>query len=388
MNELESLNKEENQVISQTDSENQPPAPEEGSAGAQNTEEQPQTDSAPKRATRRRMKAAESESESDEQAPATEIQREDDVAAPGSGKKLPYVKPSMKVISIGERLSVETEADKAKNDLLDLLESMRASRLLTGIIQGVERSGNTCRAVLYHGIFKIVIPGEEVIELPKNLRGQEPETVRHYLLTKRLGAEIDYVIKGIDPDADVAVASRLEAMRAKRKQYYLDTDRSGNQILYSGVCAEARVVAVVSGGIFVDIFGQETHIPTEELSYQRMVNPISKYHSGDKVIVKILDIDKTEPTHIKVVASVKQVNANPSERMVRRYSVGNRYVGTVAMVNTSGVFVTMDGSIDCLCSLPKRGRPPVGARVTVRILGISVEEGRIWGAITHVAAVQ
>lgn len=34
---------------------------------------------------------------------------------------------------------------------------------------------------------------------------------------------------------------------------------------------------------------------------------------------------------------------------------------------------------------PKRGRPPRGARVTVRILGINRETNRIWGAITHVA---
>jgi len=51
--------------------------------------------------------------------------------------------------------------------------------------------------------------------------------------------------------------------------------------------------------------------------------------------------------------------------------VGNRYVGTVSMVDTTGVFVALDGGIDCLCSYPKRGRPPRGSRVTVRILGIN-----------------
>ena len=50
-----------------------------------------------------------------------------------------------------------------------------------------------------------------------------------------------------------------------------------------------------------------------------------------------------------------------------------------------GVFVALDGGIDCLCSYPKRGRPPRGARVTVRILGINHETNRIWGAITHIA---
>lgn len=48
--------------------------------------------------------------------------------------------------------------------------------------------------------------------------------------------------------------------------------------------------------------------------------------------------------------------------------------------------VALDGGIDCLCSYPKRGRPPRGSRVTVRILGINHDSNRIWGAITHIAA--
>ena len=50
------------------------------------------------------------------------------------------------------------------------------------------------------------------------------------------------------------------------------------------------------------------------------------------------------------------------------------------MVDTTGVFVALDGSIDCLCSYPKRGRPPRGSRVTVRILGINNDSNRIWGS--------
>ena len=59
--------------------------------------------------------------------------------------------------------------------------------------------------------------------------------------------------------------------------------------------------------------------------------------------------------------------------------------GTIRIVVT-GVFVALDGGVDCLCSYPKRGRPPRGARVTVRILGLNMESNRIWGAITHIAA--
>ena len=136
----------------------------------------------------------------------------------------------------------------------------------------------------------------------------------------------------------------------------------------------------------MDIFGLEVYIPLRELSYQRIMNATEYFRPGQRIIVKILELDKTNRNDIKVIASVKQSAENPYEKALRRYTVDNRYVGTVSMVDTNGVFVALDGGIDCLCSYPKRGRPPRGARVTVRILGISRETNRIWGAITHIAS--
>ena len=151
------------------------------------------------------------------------------------------------------------------------------------------------------------------------------------------------------------------------------------------MCAEARVVSVIRAGVFVDLFGLEVYIPLKELSYQRMMDAAVYYQAGQRVLVKVISLDRTDRNNIKVHLSVKQAQENPYEKALRRYTVGNRYVGTVSMVDTNGVFVALDGGIDCLCTFPKRGRPPKGARVTVRILGINRETNRIWGAITHTA---
>ena len=295
---------------------------------------------------------------------------------------------SSQVLAIDGHLVAETEAEKAKNDLLDLMESQKTGRILTGTIQGVERQENgqsRSMAVIYHGEFKVIIPAEEAVEAPEDFRGRLPEDVLHDMLTKRLGAEVDYIVKGIDPRSGIAAASRLDAMRAKRKEYYLGTDRDGNYRIYSDLCAEARVVSVIRAGIFVDLFGLEVYIPLRELSYQRWMDAAVYFQSGQRILVKVLSVDRSDHSNIRVTASVKQAGENPYEKALRRYSVGNRYVGTVSMVDTNGVFVALDGGIDCLCSYPKRGRPPRGSRVTVRILGINNDSNRIWGAITHIA---
>lgn len=348
-----------------------------------------QTEAQEPKKARGRRKTAEKPSESDAEAHSDDKNAGDGVEETPKPKKRRASARPKPVVSIDERPTVETEADKAKNDLLDLLESQKTGRILTGTIQGVERpADNPSRslAVIYHGEFKVIIPAEEAVEPPDDYRGRLPEDVLHYMLTKRLGAEVDYIVKGIDPGSGLAVASRLEAMKAKRKAYYLGTDRDGNNLLYSGVCAEARIVSVIRAGIFVDLFGLEIYIPLRELSYQRWMDAAAYFQPGQRILVKVLEVDRSDRNQIKATASVKQAGENPYEKALRRYSVGNRYVGTVSMVDTNGVFVALDGGIDCLCSYPKRGRPPRGSRVTVRILGINNDSNRIWGAITHIAA--
>lgn len=350
----------------------------------------PQTGSGIKKRPGRPRKTAQKQTQSDTEADSGEKDITDGVPeAPKPRRRRSSTRPVMTVLSIDERPTVETEADKAKNDLLDLLESQKTGRILTGTIQGVERPEDNPKhsfAVIYHGAFKVIIPAEEAVEPPADYRGRLPEDVLHYMLTKRLGAEVDYIVKGIDPKSGIAAASRLDAMRARRKEYYLGTDRDGNNLLYADLCAEARVVSVIRAGIFVDLFGLEVYIPLRELSYQRWMDAAAHFQPGQRILVKVLSVDRSDRDHIKASASVKQAGENPYEKALRRYSVGNRYVGTVSMVDTNGVFVALDGGIDCLCSYPKRGRPPRGSRVTVRILGINHESNRIWGAITHIAA--
>ena len=109
------------------------------------------------------------------------------------------------------------------------------------------------------------------------------------------------------------------------------------------------------------------------------------YQTGQRIIVKILEIDKADSQNIKIKASVKKARENPYEKVTRKYSVDNCYVGTVSLVNESGVFVDLGEGIDCLCYYPKRGRPPRGARVSVRILEINPTTNRLWGVIVHIA---
>lgn len=389
----------ENLMLSQTDSESASSDgnPADGTESANDQSEKNQTDSQnevkeaeatigpegelPSKPARKR-KASVKKNESDAEAtPKSEAK----ASAPKRTRKSTSIRMIQEIVSIDDVRSVETDEDKAKNDLLDLTESMKAGKILTGTVHGVERTADDAVAVIYHGAYKVIIPTYEAIVPPSNYRDIPKAEVHEYLLAKRLGAEFDYIVKGIDTEARVAVASRIEAMKIKRKWHYYDIEKEAGRFLYEGVIAEARVVSAIRTGIFVDLFGVETFIPLRELDYQRLMDASLHFSPGQRVLVKVLTIDRKDRNNIQVTASVKQTTENPCIAAIRKYTVGDKYVGTVSMIDTNGVFVALDGGIDCLCSYPKRGRPPRGARVTVLIRGKDMTANRIWGVITHIA---
>ena len=156
--------------------------------------------------------------------------------------------PNMEVLAIDDALGIQTEIDKARDKFLDLVESLKTGRYRTDKIQGVEKHSGLGepRAVIFHGDYKVIIMASMIVDLPKDLRGQDPYEVYHYLLTKRLGSEIDYVVKGIDRNTGLAVGSRKDAMATKRRYYYLNQTRDGTYRIYEGLRCEARVMSVIA----------------------------------------------------------------------------------------------------------------------------------------------
>ena len=358
--------------LPQTDS---APAPSDVTEGAISEENSTQPDTDLKEQSPRHIAMPEAPSESEQSSVPSQTRRRLDVPL-----------PNMQVLTIDDELGVQTEMEKARDKYLDLVESLKTGRYLTDRIQGVERhSGNgEPRAVIFHGDYKVIIMASMIVQLPKDLRGQTPSDVYHYLLSKRLGSEIDYVVKGIDSNTGLAVGSRMEAMATKRRHYYLNPTREGTYRMYEGLCCEARVMSVIPDGIFVELFGIDAYIPLRELSYVRLADAMGYYAPGDRVLVKITRLNRDDPENIRVSASVKQVSANPVDKAIEKIETGGSYAGSVSMVDGTGIFVHLDMGVDCRCRYPYRARPPKGARVIVKIAGIDHERKLVWGNITYV----
>ncbi|MBR2310742.1 MAG: S1 RNA-binding domain-containing protein, partial [Oscillospiraceae bacterium] len=217
--------------------------------------------------------------------------------------------PNTEILAIDDELGVQTELEKARDKFLDLIESLKTGRYLTDRIQGVEKhsDGGMPRAVIYHGDYKVILMASMVVDLPRDLRDRTPNEMYLYMLQKRLGSEIDYVVKGIDQNTGMAVASRKEAMATKRRHYYLNLTREGTFRVYEGLVCETRVISVIPDGIFVELFGIDVYIPLRELSHTRIPDAMGYFEPGDRILVKITKLDRSDPKDIYVAASVKQV---------------------------------------------------------------------------------
>ena len=177
------------------------------------------------------------------------------------------------VLTITARTRIKSEAEATDELWHEIRNAYRTRRILTGTLDGIEQTagGKTLATVSFRG-FRIAIPIREMLVLEERMpsgRAYADYMNRlNRLLGTMLGAEIDFIVRGIDSTTHSAVASRREAMLRKRQTFYLGKDTTGNPYIYPGRLVEARVIAVAEKVLRVEAFGIECAIFARDLSWQ------------------------------------------------------------------------------------------------------------------------
>ena len=128
------------------------------------------------------------------------------------------------ILTIRSREDVETQEDREDIIWHEIHNAYRTRRILTGKLGGIEQLDNrkTVAVVDYKG-FRIIIPLKEMmINLGRSPSGQEYTDLmlrQNKILGNMLGADIDFVVRGIDSKTRSVVASRREAMMRKRQTF-------------------------------------------------------------------------------------------------------------------------------------------------------------------------
>ena len=193
------------------------------------------------------------------------------------------------------------------------------------------------------------------------------------------GKEIEAKIVEFDRQKNNIVLSRkayMEEEMSDERQEFLDDLEVGN-------IKEGKVSSIVNFGAFVDIGGMDGLVHVSELSWRHVENPNEVVKVGDKVDVKVLEID-TDKSRISL--SIKQVTDDPWENFSLNFKEGDIADGVVSKVVPFGAFVTLAGGVEGLVhvteiSLTEIKSPElelgIGQKVQIKLIEIDSDKRKV-----------
>lgn len=293
------------------------------------------------------------------------------------------------ILTLEAGADVDTEESLADIAWHEIHNAYRTRRMLTGTLGGLEQTdnGKTIAVVEYKG-FRIIIPLKEmVMGYQNNLTGDAYTAMivrQHKLLSRMLGAEIDFIVKGIDSKTRSVVASRRDAMLKKRKIFYLDTDESGAYRIYDGRIIQARVIATAEKAIRLEAFGVECSVMARDLSWDWIGDARDRYSVGDQVLVRVLNVNREDIEHISIKADMRSVSDTRQDNL-RLCRIQSKYAGTVTDVHKGVVYIRLTNGVNAIAhSCYDRRRPGKKDDVSFVVTGIDQERGVALGIVTRI----
>lgn len=221
-----------------------------------------------------------------------------------------------------------------------------------------------CIVVNFKNI-KVLIPGKEL-----GLERDDKKNIRNLI-----GSEIKFIILESDKLTNTAVASRIKAMERikniQQKKY-----QTGDVVF-------AKVISVGHKYIVVECLGIDIRLKISDLEYGYVANLENLYQVGDKIKVKIKEID-TEKGILKI--SHRDTKEDPYKNIRKNFVEKGEYLATVSGFSDNGVFATLCQGVDTLATLPVwLETPPLpGDTIIVKVKKIIPEKRKIYSSLLKI----
>ena len=229
---------------------------------------------------------------------------------------------------------------------------------------------------------------EMMINLGRSPSGQEYADLmlrQNKILGNMLGADIDFIVRGIDSKTRSVVASRKEAMLRKRQIFYLDTDAAGMYRVYEGRIVQARVIAVAEKVVRVEVFGVETSILARDLAWDWIGDAHERFSVGDEVLVRILSVRRNSLEDLGIKADIKSISENTDRDNLQKCRIQGKYAGRVTDVHKGVVYVRLSNGVNAVAHSCYDYRMP-GKKddVSFAVTRLDMERGVAVGIITRI----
>jgi small subunit ribosomal protein S1 len=250
----------------------------------------------------------------------------------------------------------------------------------------IEEAAESGEAV--EGLVIEVVKGGLIIDL--GVRGFLPASLvdirRVQDLDEFLGQPLRCRVIELNRSRNNVVLSRravLEEERREVRQRILDT-------LDVGLVVDGQISNIVDFGAFVDLDGIDGLIHISELSWSHVTHPSEILEIGQKVRVKVLDIDRERQ---RISLGLKQTQTDPWQQVLDHYHQDDVVHGRVTKAVTFGAFVEIVPGVEGLVHISELAAHHVenprevvqnGQEVLVKIIEIDAERRRLSLSIKRV----
>lgn len=136
-----------------------------------------------------------------------------------------------------------------------------------------------------------------------------------------------------------------------------------------GQAVKGKITGVVDFGAFMEFDdNMEGLVHISEIAWQRIDNPRDYIKIGDQVEAKIIEI-----TGSKISLSLKALQEDPWQIVVKKYKIGDKVKGKVLKTNDFGAFVELDKDIHGLAHISELSDYPIKSASEVVRIGDTYE---------------
>jgi small subunit ribosomal protein S1 len=280
------------------------------------------------------------------------------------------------VVQVGERVEALVLNKEDDEGRLILSKKRAQYERAWGRIQDIAAQGTTVKGTVIE-----VVKGGLIVDI--GLRGFLPASLvdlrRVRDLDPFIGEEIEAKVIELDRNRNNVVLSRrayLEEEQAEQRQAFLDD-------LAEGEVRDGVVSSVVNFGAFVDLGGMDGLVHVSELSWQHVNHPSEVVKVGDKVTVRVLEVDRDRE---RISLSIRQTLEDPWVVFARDHEVGQVVDGQVIKTVPFGAFVSVADGVEGLVHVSEiaihRVESPelelsIGQKVQAKITELDEEKRRV-----------
>jgi small subunit ribosomal protein S1 len=285
-----------------------------------------------------------------------------------------HVEKATDAVSVGDEL--ELEVLKVEEDALILSKRKVDAEKAWVTLEEQYNSGEVLETEV-----KDVVKGGLVVDL--GVRGFVPASLveAHFVedFSDYKGRKLTFKIVELDKEKNRLILSHravVEEEKGKHKKNLLSSIQPGQVI-------DGTVQRITDFGAFVDIGGIDGLVHISQLSYEHVEKPTDVVQEGQKVQVKVLNVDRDNE---RISLSIKETQPGPWSNISEKAPKGSTLTGTVRRLVSYGAFVEVFPGVEGLVHISQIAHKHIGTphevlkegqEVQVKVLETNEQEQRL-----------